>query len=82
MDTKVFKVLGTSLLSNQLLKQKFQNCLRKLSSGFNTSVVNSLHKKLVKMFRMKSNDMLRNKKAIEESTFTGILDREVNLIRK
>ena len=78
--SKVFKVAGTSLLSNKLLKQEFQNCLRKLSSGFDTSVVNSLHKKLVeKMFRAKSNDMMRNRKAIEESTSKGTLDREVNL---
>ena len=78
--SKVFKVAGTSLLSNKLLKQEFQNCLRKLSSGFDTSVVNSLHKKLVeKMFRAKSNDMMRNRKATEESTSKGTLDREVNL---
>ena len=78
--SKVFKVAGTSLLSNKLLKQEFQNCLRNLSSGFDTSVVNSLHKKLVeKMFRAKSNDMMRNRKAIEESTSKGTLDREVNL---
>ena len=78
--SKVFKVAGTSLLSNKLLEQEFQDCLRKLSSGFDTSVVNSLQKKLVeKMFRAKSNDMMRNRKAIEESTSKGTLDREVNL---